>query len=213
MPVRARCPNTECGKVYLLGDEETGKQFKCPACGTVMTVPDVPATAAMIVGNPPEGDTALRVAPTFQPPGLLPIVPPRAPVRHSLKTFPTALVILLHYVSLGIFTTVWLNLMHGKMPRIRADDPSAARAIGFLFIPFFNFYWVFFTYHRLCVRINEQRARAGLVGRVPTGLAITMCIVMLIPYVGVVCFLVLAPIFAGIVQSRVNELVRATGRA
>jgi len=122
--------------------------------------------------------------------------------------FPTAVAILLHFVTLGIFTSIWLNLMHGKMPKIRYDDPSAGKAIGFLFIPFFNLYWVFFTYTRLCTRINEQRAMAGLPPKAPGGLAIAMCILMIIPYIGLISWAILVPIFLGIVQSSVNELAR-----
>ena len=125
---------------------------------------------------------------------------------HQFSTFPVAVVILLHYVTLGIFTMIYLNLLHGKMPQIRHDDPSAGKAIGFLFIPFFNIYWVFFTYCRLCDRINEQRRSNGLPDSVPKGLAITMCILMLIPYISMLSWLILTPIFAGIVQSNVNEL-------
>ena len=130
---------------------------------------------------------------------------------HQLDEFPAAVAVLLHYLTLGIFTMIWLNLMHGKMPRIRHDDPSAGKAIGFLFIPFFNLYWIFFTYHRLCVRINEQRQMRSLMPKAPTGLAVTMCIITLLTYVGtIVSWLIFAPIFVGIVQSSVNELVMAS---
>lgn len=39
MPVNVRCPNSACGKLYLLTDEEVGTEFKCPACGHVLVVP------------------------------------------------------------------------------------------------------------------------------------------------------------------------------
>ena len=129
---------------------------------------------------------------------------------HRFSEFPAAVAILLHYLSLGVFTSIWINLMHGKMPKIRHDDPSAGKAIGFLFIPFFNLYWVFFTYHRLCRRINEQRQMRGLPPQAPPGLAVAMCILMIIPYIGLVSGLILAPIFVGIVQSSVNDLARAS---
>ncbi|HMD54201.1 MAG TPA: DUF4234 domain-containing protein, partial [Phycisphaerae bacterium] len=83
----------------------------------------------------------------------VPPVPPNANSGHQLTSLPVALVILLHYMTCGIFPLIWLNLMHGKLPRIRPDDPSAGKAIGFCFIPFFNLYWIFFTYRRLCLRI------------------------------------------------------------
>jgi hypothetical protein len=38
---------------------------------------------------------------------------------------------------------------------------------------------------------------------------ITNCIIMLIPYVGVLSFLVFAPIAYGLLQSAINELVAA----
>jgi hypothetical protein len=124
---------------------------------------------------------------------------------------PVGVLVLLHFITLGIYSTVWLNLLHGKLPKVRHDDPSAAKALGFLFIPFFNLYWVFFTYHRLAVRVNEQSARAGLADQVSTGLAVTNCVLMVIPCLGLVSFLILMPLFAASVQSAVNELAGGGG--
>jgi GYF domain 2 len=130
---------------------------------------------------------------------------------HQLTTFPVAVAILLHYLTFGLFTLVWLNLMHGRMCRVRADDPSAARAIGFCFIPFFNLYWIFFTYNRLCKRVDEQRGLYGLPASNLNGLAIAMCIFQLIPYLSVlVGYLLLGPIFIGMMQASINQLARTS---
>jgi len=130
---------------------------------------------------------------------------------HQLTTFPVALAILLHYVTFGLFTMIWLNLMHGRMCRVRADDPSAARAIGFCFIPFFNLYWIFFTYNRLCLRIDEQRGLYGLPASNLGGLAITACILQIIPYLNfLIGYTIIAPIFIGTMQASVNKLVRTS---
>jgi hypothetical protein len=125
-----------------------------------------------------------------------------------LSAFPVAVAVLLHYVTFGIFTLIWLNLMHGKLCRVREDDPSAGKAVGFCFIPFFNFYWIFFTYRRLCLRIDEQRALYGLPPGNLRGLATTACIFQIIPYInGLLGFTMITPIFIGMMQSSVNQLV------
>jgi hypothetical protein len=132
---------------------------------------------------------------------------------HQLTTFPVAVAILLHFVTFGIFTFFWLNLMHGKMCRVRADDPSAGKAIGFCFIPFFNLYWIFFTYRRLCLRIDEQRGLYGLPPSNLRDLATTACILQVIPYInGLIGFTIMTPIFIGMMQSSVNQLVRTSAK-
>ena len=126
---------------------------------------------------------------------------------HQLTSFPVAAVILLHYVTCGIFSLIWLNLMHGKLPRVRSDDPSAGKAIGFCFIPFFNLYWIFFTYRRLCLRIDEQRNLYGLPPSNLRGMATTACIFQLIPYLNaLIGYTIIMPVFIGQVQYSVNQL-------
>lgn len=142
---------------------------------------------------------------------------PYAPVgasQHQLTTFPVALIVVLHFITFGLFTFytyfIHFNLMHGKLPVRRPDDPSAGKAIGFMFIPFFNIYWVFFTYLRLCDRINEERVAAGLPPTAPKGMFLAAIICCFIPLVNYVSLLILVPIFFGMMQSCVNELVLRT---
>ncbi len=144
--------------------------------------------------------------------------PSAAPVRRrghglaaSTNDVPVAVAILLHYVTLGIFTFIWLNLMHGKICRVRKDDPSAGRAVGFCFIPLFNLYWIFFTYRRLCLRIDEQRDLYGLAPGNLCGLATATCIFKVIPYINTLFgFTILTPVFLGMMQASVNELARTS---
>jgi len=156
----------------------------------------------------------ISVAPSLgqlQPPPLSSLTgaPPSPP--HRLTTFPVVLAILLHYMTFGLFTMIWLNLMHGRMCRVRADDPSAARAIGFCFIPFFNLYWIFFTYNRLCLRIDEQRGLYGLPASNLGGLAVTACILQIIPYLNfLIGYTIIAPIFIGTMQASINQLARTS---
>jgi hypothetical protein len=129
---------------------------------------------------------------------------------HQLTSFPVAVVILLHYVTCGLFSLIWLNLLHGKLPRVRSDDPSAGKAIGFCFIPFYNLYWIFFTYRRLCLRIDEQRDLYGLPPSNLSGMATTACIFQIIPYVNLIGYAIISPIFIGQMQSSVNQLVNTS---
>ena len=46
MPIKAKCPNADCGKVIAVKDEFAGKRAKCPGCGTVITIPNGTGVAA-----------------------------------------------------------------------------------------------------------------------------------------------------------------------
>ncbi len=128
------------------------------------------------------------------------------PEQLRLTEFPVWALLLLHYFTLGIFSMVWINLYHGKLPRRRPNDPTAGRAVGFLFIPFYGLYWVFFTHLRLCERVDQERTRCGLPEEKLRPFAIATCIVQVIPYVGLLSFFLLYPILAGVVQANINEV-------
>jgi len=158
------------------------------------------------LGEFPEFAAAAPAGAAFGPPVISQQAGP-----HQFTKFPVAAAILLHYLTFGIFTFIWLNLMHGKLPRVRPDDPSAGRAVGFCFIPFFNLYWIFFTYRRLCVRVDEQRELYGLAPSKLKGIATTACIFQVIPYINVLIGLtIVVPIFLGMMQSSVNQLAAAS---
>lgn len=124
--------------------------------------------------------------------------------------FSTPIAVVLHFLGSGLFTSLKLALMHGQLRPRRADDPNAGKAAGFLFIPFFNLYWLFFMYGRLATRVNEALAESGSPRRVSDALVITTCVLTLVPFVGWAAFAVLWPIVLGQFQSAMNEL--ACGR-
>lgn len=138
--------------------------------------------------------------------------------RHSLTEFPVLAVVALNCVTGGLFALIHLNMMHDRMPRLRPDDPSGLKALGLCFVPIVNIYWVFFTFHRLCLRINEQRRFHGLADSAPGGVALAVALLtacaLATPWIhttgvvllGVLGF-VLLPVFAAMVQSAVNELI------
>ncbi len=172
-------------------------QIRCVETGVVTAASALPALAAVF--NPPPATPATLSS------GV-------APAGHQLSNLHPAVVVILHFVTCGIFNFIWFSLMHGKLPKVRQDDPGAGKAIGFMCIPFFNLYWIFFSNLRLCERLEEQRQLHGLPPSGMRGLALARCILRVIPYVNVLGILIMDPIYFAIMQSKVNELVTATGR-
>ena len=127
--------------------------------------------------------------------------------KHAMvTTFDTAAAVILHFVTLGIFTFIFFGLKHTKLPRIKSDDFSGGKAIGFLFIPFFNFYWVFVFWGRLVDRINFQFKLRNQPGPISKGLVITAVSIGIIPYLGIISWLFIYPIAVAQIQSACNKL-------
>lgn len=130
---------------------------------------------------------------------------------HQFTSFPVVVAILLHFCTCGLFSIIWLTLMHGKLPKIRSDDPSGGKALGFCFIPFYNLYWIFFIHRRLCLRVDEQRETYGLPPSNLQGMATTMSVFSVIPYINfLIGFPIISPIFLGMMQSSVNQLAKTS---
>jgi Protein of unknown function (DUF2510) len=126
--------------------------------------------------------------------------------QHALTSFPTWLVVVLHFLTLSLFTLIYQGLKFSKLPEAKQDDFRAGKAIGFMFIPFFNWYWQFRFALGLTDRLNFQFRLRGKRPPVSRGLALASAIVLLIPYVGLISWLILMPIVAGQWQSATNRL-------
>jgi len=112
-------------------------------------------------------------------------------------TFSAGLTIFLHLITAGIFTIIYFGLKHSKLPKIRHDDFGAGRAIGFMFIPGFNAYWVFRFCLRLVDRVNFQLRLRGLQPTIGRGFLLATVIISLVLFP--VAFLV--PMFSQIVPA------------
>lgn len=127
--------------------------------------------------------------------------------QHRLVATSPGLVVALHLLTFGLYSIVHFGRMHDALPAIERDDPSAAKAIGFNFIPYFNLYWMFFSPLRLVDRINLQfqlRGEEAPISRQAVLVAsITSLVLMLFPY-----FIPLAWVFsAWQTQRAINRLV------
>jgi hypothetical protein len=177
---------------------EVGGPTRCRSCGA-----DLPEGASFCA------DCGARVK-TAVPP-VSPARLDRAELRRQglcFRDYPVWLMALLSFLTFGIYGMYWLNHWHGLMPKRRADDPSTGRAIGFLFIPLYNIYWLFESLLRLCTRLDEELADAGLPDRVPKELVRWFCILYLVPYANLVASPILGAIATGRLQSLVNQLAR-----
>ena len=102
---------------------------------------------------------------------------------------------------------MWASLPYGS----GRTTPGAA--VGLMFVPFYNMYWVFQVYLGWCQDYNRMAYAEGApLPRMPEGLAMTLCIMTLlaaIPYIGMLFSLVnlvLMPIFVAKACDGINAL-------
>jgi hypothetical protein len=101
---------------------------------------------------------------------------------------------------------MWVAIQPGK-PRT-----TPGQAVGFLFIPFFNFYWIFQAYLGWTKDYNRYVASESIPApQVSEGFAMTICVLMVcsaIPYVGMVIALV-NMVFLGLFLNQVCDALAA----
>lgn len=78
---------------------------------------------------------------------------------------------------------------------------TPGKAVGFMFIPLFNFYWQFVALHGLAKDMNAFKARRGIIAdNAPEGLALATCITACIPYVDFIVSPILGLILIGLLK-------------
>jgi len=104
----------------------------------------------------------------------------------------------------------WASIQDGQA---RAGP---CKALGFLFIPFFNFYWVFQAVWGFAVDFNKYRARNNLSSApgLPEGLFLTYCILYVLSIIPFVNFVtnIANFVIAAVLISRVCDAVNALPR-
>lgn len=189
----------------------------CHETNTRLSAAAVPALQPVLGLSPQQVNQLLQPLPPGAGYAPLGYVSPGAmgPAEHGLSEFPTVAAVLLSIFA-PLFALIYYGIAHGNLPKRRPDDPGAGKAIGFMFIPFFNLYWVCFFWVRLCTRINDERVRVGLPPTAPRGLviAILWCylglFVPLLNILAVLAILVMMLIALIQIQGSINNLVAAT---
>lgn len=118
--------------------------------------------------------------------------------------------VIFNILTLWVFSTMYYWLRHSDLPKIRKDDFSAWKAIWYLFIPFYNLYWVYIFWTRFVDRLNFQHTIRNGKKPVSRGLMIAFIIIiyvsLIIPYIGIVNIIIWS-ILAWQMQSAINGLV------
>jgi hypothetical protein len=99
------------------------------------------------------------------------------------------------FLMAPVSAVVWLYQAWSSVPpELRYTSNGTAmspgKAIGFLFIPLFNLFWIFMANIGLCDAVNRTLAACGGPPRAPRGVAIAACVTQVIPY----CNFLVAPI-------------------
>jgi hypothetical protein len=127
--------------------------------------------------------------------------------NHQLRRFPVWATGILNVITFGLFGLIHFGLMHDRLPRTASNDPSAGKAIGFQFIPYFNLYWLFFNGLRLCDRMTMQFRVRGIPRSAPRGLVLAASVLTVIPYVNIVIGIpIMWTITTCMLQHTVNQI-------
>jgi hypothetical protein len=125
---------------------------------------------------------------------------------HRVKKFPVWAVGVLNVVTFGLFPLIHFGMLHDRLPRAAHNDPTAGKAIGFQFIPYFNLYWVFFSARRLADRLTLQFRLRALPDSAPKGLLTAAAVMTVIPYVNLIGIPIMWTIAACALQAKVNRV-------
>ncbi|MCB9558652.1 MAG: zinc ribbon domain-containing protein [Deltaproteobacteria bacterium] len=116
--------------------------------------------------------------------------------------------LLFSWMPLVPATIFFCVLLHRAWSAVSSSAPiTAGQAVGFLFVPLFNFYWVFVGIGSWPAIYNAHLERNGIQGRRATpGLFIAYAILALIPLANLVAVLVLLPIMLVQICRGINHL-------
>jgi len=150
--------------------------------------------------SPPPFESPQSAIPEFAAPtpATASVVPP--PVKQAppptltdpvVIQFPVFVLLFMHFATFGLFTFFWVTRLHGKLPRLNAEDMTLRQAFKLVLIPFLNLaYGNFDVYQELCRRINAIRSALNLRGRTPVWFAaviagmvvasVTLCVVWMV---------------------------------
>ena len=117
--------------------------------------------------------------------------------------------IFLGYVPMIYAVVVVCVLIYKMWSAIQGPTARSTpgKALGFLFIPFYNFYWIFMAFWGWTKDYNALANQRGMTQRAPEGLALAMCNMTLcgiIPFLGYLIALVNIVVTVAFYNSAIN---------
>ena len=119
-------------------------------------------------------------------------------------------------LTLNIYHVFWLHRVFKELYERRATQTSPGKAIGFLFIPFFNFVWVFIVWGRLGEAISKAYSQedmpppsTGIVWLAPITLFVAIVLNLAAPPAGSFVAIALLSVVLCVAQSQMNRLAEA----
>lgn len=124
----------------------------------------------------------LQPPPLAQATGVQPAAGLPALITSELqRPFPIVALLLLHYLTLGLYSFFATIAALGSLPRNRTDDPPTGKALGLCFLPLYNLYWIPTLFPAFARRLNAMSRRYGLAPSLPAPLAYTVAACVVIP--------------------------------
>ncbi len=115
--------------------------------------------------------------------------------------------------SLNTYSVVWFYRVFRELHRRKATDLSPGKAVGYMFIPLFNFVWVFIAWKKLGDAITKAYSQArlappatGVVWLPPISLFVVIGLTLAVPLAGFAAAVVLLSIALCTIQGQMNRL-------
>lgn len=110
--------------------------------------------------------------------------------------------------SVAVYVTLLYQMWKVVQDGVTPLSPGAA--VGLLFIPFFNLFWIFIALRGLAYECNMVIQRHGYQARpAPVGLALANCICLLIPWVNAFVLFPMALITMGMLRNTAADIAQA----
>ena len=203
----------KCGKKLAAKDESAGKRVKCPACGQVLQAPA--AGLLYVIGLFVFGGGAIAAQQSGSQNPQEAMAKMTAMSQGMMGWGLLCLIVFVIGYAAEIYSGVIGFILLYKMWSALQAGPVRVRpgkAVGLLFIPFYNFYWVFQAILGWAQDYNAFIAQRGIDGpQAPEGLAKTICILALVGAVPCIGLLVLPVVFilALVFDSKAIDCVNA----